>query len=132
MESWARAEQVWWHATGGVRMVLMACCGEVTSMILPAETRPDADPRRRLKDVNRTVRLPAREERGADRRRTSRRYRDGPQGQSLRRHSIALRHVRPGGFRDREPERFGMEIFRNGTRELDAIPMDLPVGRTTW
>ena len=30
--------------------------------------------------------------------------------------------------RDREPERFGMEIFRNGTRELDAIPMDLPVG----
>ena len=30
--------------------------------------------------------------------------------------------------RDREPERFGMEIFRNGTRESDAIPMDLPVG----
>ena len=30
--------------------------------------------------------------------------------------------------RDREPARFGMEIFRNGTRELDAIPMDLPVG----
>ena len=30
--------------------------------------------------------------------------------------------------RDREPERFGMEMFRNGTRELDAIPMDLPVG----
>ena len=30
--------------------------------------------------------------------------------------------------RDREPERFGMEIFRNGTRALDAIPMDLPVG----
>jgi protein involved in polysaccharide export with SLBB domain len=30
--------------------------------------------------------------------------------------------------RDRQPERFGMEIFRNGTRERDAIPMDLPVG----
>jgi polysaccharide biosynthesis/export protein len=30
--------------------------------------------------------------------------------------------------RDREPERFGMEVFRNGTRALDAIPMDLPVG----
>jgi len=30
--------------------------------------------------------------------------------------------------RDRDPERFGMEIFRNGTREPDAIPMDLPVG----
>ena len=30
--------------------------------------------------------------------------------------------------RDREPERFGMDMFRNGTRELDAIPMDLPVG----
>jgi protein involved in polysaccharide export with SLBB domain len=30
--------------------------------------------------------------------------------------------------RDREPERFGTEVFRNGTRALDAIPMDLPVG----
>ena len=30
--------------------------------------------------------------------------------------------------RDSEPERFGMEIFRNGTREMDALPMDLPVG----
>ena len=30
--------------------------------------------------------------------------------------------------RDREPERFGMEIFRNGIRQPDAIPMDLPVG----
>jgi polysaccharide export outer membrane protein len=30
--------------------------------------------------------------------------------------------------RDRQPDRFGMEIFRNGTREQDAIPMDLPVG----
>jgi polysaccharide export outer membrane protein len=26
------------------------------------------------------------------------------------------------------PERFGLELFRNGTRETDAIPMDLPVG----
>ena len=26
------------------------------------------------------------------------------------------------------PERFGLELFRNGTREPDAIPMDLPVG----
>jgi len=30
--------------------------------------------------------------------------------------------------RDREPARFGLEIFRNGTRQMDAIPMDLPVG----
>ena len=30
--------------------------------------------------------------------------------------------------RDRDPERFGLEIFRNGTREPDVIPMDLPVG----
>jgi protein involved in polysaccharide export with SLBB domain len=30
--------------------------------------------------------------------------------------------------RDREPERFGLSLFRNGTRQLDAIPMDLPVG----
>jgi polysaccharide export outer membrane protein len=30
--------------------------------------------------------------------------------------------------RDRAPERFGMEMFRNGTREMDALPMDLPVG----
>jgi polysaccharide biosynthesis/export protein len=30
--------------------------------------------------------------------------------------------------RDRGLERFGMEIFRNGTREPDVIPMDLPVG----
>jgi len=26
------------------------------------------------------------------------------------------------------PERFGLELFRNGTREPDSIPMDLPVG----
>jgi protein involved in polysaccharide export with SLBB domain len=30
--------------------------------------------------------------------------------------------------RDRDPERFGLSLFRNGTRQLDAIPMDLPVG----
>jgi protein involved in polysaccharide export with SLBB domain len=30
--------------------------------------------------------------------------------------------------RDREPKRFGLDIFRNGTRDSDAIPMDLPVG----
>ncbi len=30
--------------------------------------------------------------------------------------------------RDRELTRFGLEIFRNGTRQMDAIPMDLPVG----
>ncbi len=30
--------------------------------------------------------------------------------------------------RGREPERFGLEIFRNGTRDSDAVPMDLPVG----
>jgi protein involved in polysaccharide export with SLBB domain len=29
---------------------------------------------------------------------------------------------------DRKPERFGLEVFRNGTRDLDSIPMDLPVG----
>jgi len=30
--------------------------------------------------------------------------------------------------RDAKLSRFGLEIFRNGTRELDAVPMDLPVG----
>jgi len=30
--------------------------------------------------------------------------------------------------RDREPERFGMDVFRNGTRAMDVVPMDLPVG----
>lgn len=30
--------------------------------------------------------------------------------------------------RDRKQERFGLEVFRNGTRDLDAVPMDLPVG----
>src|SRR5262249_34537726 len=30
--------------------------------------------------------------------------------------------------RDRQLERFGLEVFRNGTREPNAIPMDLPVG----
>ncbi len=29
---------------------------------------------------------------------------------------------------DHAPERFGLEVFRNGTRDLTAIPMDLPVG----
>jgi protein involved in polysaccharide export with SLBB domain len=31
--------------------------------------------------------------------------------------------VQPG-----KVERFGLEVFRNGTRDLDAVPMDLPVG----
>lgn len=26
------------------------------------------------------------------------------------------------------PQRFGMEVFQNGTRDLDMVPMDLPVG----
>lgn len=26
------------------------------------------------------------------------------------------------------PQRFGMEVFQNGTRDLDMIPMDIPVG----
>lgn len=30
--------------------------------------------------------------------------------------------------RQREPERFGLEFFRNGTQDLDQIPMDLPAG----
>ena len=30
--------------------------------------------------------------------------------------------------RERNLDRFGLEMFRNGTRDLDAIPMDLPVG----
>jgi len=30
--------------------------------------------------------------------------------------------------RDHEPARFGLDIFRNGTRDTNAIPMDLPVG----
>ncbi len=77
------------------------------------------------KEVNRTVRLPG--TRGAS-------DKDLP--------AVAMIHkVNPyadipslydmyvqAASRDREPERFGMEIFRNGTRALDAIPMDLPVG----
>ena len=30
--------------------------------------------------------------------------------------------------RDHEPQRFGLEIFQNGTRDLDSFPIDLPVG----
>jgi len=30
--------------------------------------------------------------------------------------------------RDREPQRFGLDILRNGTRDTNAIPMDIPVG----
>jgi polysaccharide biosynthesis/export protein len=30
--------------------------------------------------------------------------------------------------REKVLDRFGLDIFRNGTRELDTIPMDLPVG----
>ena len=30
--------------------------------------------------------------------------------------------------RSQEPERFGMEVFENGTRDTQMIPMDLPVG----
>jgi polysaccharide export outer membrane protein len=30
--------------------------------------------------------------------------------------------------RQRPLDRFGLDVFRNGTREADAIPMDLPVG----
>ena len=80
-----------------------------------------------LKDMNRTVRLPdSRGVWGVDK--------DLP--------PVAMVHkVNPyadipslydmyvqAASRDREPERFGMDMFRNGTRELDAIPMDLPVG----
>ncbi len=80
-----------------------------------------------LKDVNRTVRLPG-----------SR----GPWGTDRDLPPVSMVHkVSPyadipslydmyvqAASRDREPERFGVEMFRNGTRELDAIPMDLPVG----
>lgn len=80
-----------------------------------------------LKDINRTVRLPdSRGVWGVDK--------DIP--------SVAMVHKASpyadipslydmyvqAASRDREPERFGMDMFRNGTRELDAIPMDLPVG----
>jgi polysaccharide export outer membrane protein len=30
--------------------------------------------------------------------------------------------------REQNLSRFGLEVFRNGTRELDAVPMDVPVG----
>jgi protein involved in polysaccharide export with SLBB domain len=80
-----------------------------------------------VKDINRTVRLP-------DSRGVWGMEKDTP--------SVAMVHkVSPyadipslydmyvqAASRDREPERFGMDMFRNGTRELDAIPMDLPVG----
>lgn len=80
------------------------------------------------KDGNRTVRLPG--ARGlwgvADK--------DGPPVSMVRKvspyadiPSLYDMYVQAAS-RDREPERFGMEMFRNGTRQLDAIPMDLPVG----
>ena len=92
-----------------------------------AGNRPDATTAS-LKDTNRTVRLPG-----------SRGVWGGPDKDLP---PVAMVHkVSPyadipslydmyvqAASRDREPERFGMEIFRNGTRELDAIPMDLPVG----
>jgi polysaccharide biosynthesis/export protein len=92
-----------------------------------AGNRPDATAAS-MKDVNRTVRLPG--SRGVW----------GGTDKDLP--PVAMVHkVSPyadipslydmyvqAASRDREPERFGMEIFRNGTRELDAIPMDLPVG----
>jgi polysaccharide export outer membrane protein len=91
-----------------------------------AGSRPDATTAS-WKDVNRTVRLPG-----------SR----GVWGTERDLPPVAMVHkVSPyadipslydmyvqAASRDREPERFGMEMFRNGTRELDAIPMDLPVG----
>jgi protein involved in polysaccharide export with SLBB domain len=81
-----------------------------------------------VKDMNRTVRLPG--ARGA--------WRDADKDLP----PIAMVHkVNPyadipslydmyvqAASRDREPERFGMDVFRNGTRQLDNIPMDLPVG----
>src|SRR5882672_4236662 len=80
-----------------------------------------------LKDVNRTVRLPgSRGVWGTDRdlvpvamvhQRNP--YADIP--------SLYDMYVQAAP-RDREPDRFGAEIFRNGTRAMDAIPMDLPVG----
>lgn len=80
------------------------------------------------KDVNRTMRLPG--SRGAW---------GGPDKDLM---PVAMVHkVSPyadipslydlyvqAASRDREPDRFGMELFRNGTREMDALPMDLPVG----
>ena len=81
-----------------------------------------------IRDMNRTVRLPG------NRGRWDESERDLP--------SVAMVHkVNPyadipslydmyvqAASRNREPERFGMDVFRNGTRQLDAIPMDLPVG----
>ena len=81
-----------------------------------------------IRDMNRTVRLPG------NRGQWGESEKDLP--------SVAMVHkVNPyadipslydmyvqAASRDREPERFGMDVFRNGTRQLDAIPMDLPVG----
>ena len=81
-----------------------------------------------IRDMNRTVRLPG------NRGQWGESEKDLP--------SVAMVHkVNPyadipslydmyvqAASRDREPERFGMDVFRNGTRRLDAIPMDLPVG----
>jgi polysaccharide export outer membrane protein len=92
-----------------------------------AGSRPDVATAS-LKDVNRTVRLP-----GSG---------GGWGGMDKDLPPVAMVHkVSPyadipslydmyvqAASRDREPERFGMEIFRNGTREMDALPMDLPVG----
>src|ERR1700730_14758564 len=91
-----------------------------------AGSRPDVTTAS-LKDLNRTVRLPgSRGVWGTDR--------DLPPVAMV--HKVSPYADIPSLYdmyvqaasREREPERFGMEMFRNGTRELDAIPMDLPVG----
>jgi protein involved in polysaccharide export with SLBB domain len=92
-----------------------------------AGTRPDATTAS-LKDMNRTVRLPG--SRGV----WGVTDRDLPPVAMV--HKVSPYADIPSLYdmyvqaasRDHEPERFGMDMFRNGTRELDAIPMDLPVG----
>jgi len=78
------------------------------------------------KETNRTVRLPG--ERGGDRDKdlvpVAMVHRTNPYADIPSLYDMYVQ----AAPRDREPERFGMEIFRNGTRALDAIPMDLPVG----
>jgi polysaccharide export outer membrane protein len=94
---------------------------------LPSGNRSDSTTAS-IRDLNRTVRLPGN------------RGQWGETEKDLS--SVAMVHkVNPyadipslydmyvqAASRNREPERFGMDVFRNGTRQLDAIPMDLPVG----
>ena len=113
-------------ATGGADVDGMLRRGNLDDLSAPGD-RPDATTAS-AKDVNRTVRLPG--SRGAwggpdkDLMPVSMVHKISPYADIPSLYDLYVQ----AASRDREPERFGMDLFRNGTREMDALPMDLPVG----